>query len=173
MSGEGEIKVLAVCLGNICRSRWCRIRCDLHWLTNDSQAMAEGVLKQIQQENKLPVFVDSAGTAAYHEGEYADDRTISTLAKHGIKMDSLARKVRQSDFNEFDHILAMDGSNLSNLLRMAPKNCKADIRLFGEYGDGKAIQDPYYGGQMGFTRTYEQCKSYGKAFFQSLGYTVN
>lgn len=56
-------------------------------------------------------------------------------------MNSLARKVRQNDFQEFDHILAMDGSNLSNLLRIAPKNCKADIKLFGSYLDGKAIQE--------------------------------
>lgn len=92
----------------------------------------------------LPRHITNLSTktqAAYHEGEYADERTISTLLKHGIKMESLARKVRQSDFHEFDHILAMDGSNLSNLLRIAPKNCKADVKLFGSYGDGKAIQE--------------------------------
>ncbi|TIB74735.1 LMWPc-domain-containing protein [Wallemia mellicola] len=110
-------------------------------------AMAEGVLTHLKDQNNLPIYVESAGTAAYHEGEYADDRTIATLQKHGIPMNSLARKVRQNDFQEFDYILAMDGSNLSNLLRIAPKNCKADIKLFGSYLDGKAIQDPYYGGQ--------------------------
>lgn len=156
MSKPAEKKVLAVCLGNICRS-----------------PMAEGVLTHLKDQNNLPIYVESAGTAAYHEGEYADERTIATLQKHGIPMNSLARKVRQNDFQEFDHILAMDGSNLSNLLRIAPKNCKADIKLFGSYLDGKAIQDPYYGGQMGFTRTYEQCVAYGKAFYESIGYTVN
>jgi len=112
--------------------------------------------------------VDSAGTAAYHEGEEPDDRTVATCKKHGIPINHVARAVIPNDFRSFDYILASDNQNLSNLERMAPRGSKAKIALFGSFDDNKPIQDPYYGGMNGFERTYEQCVRYSHAFFNHI-----
>ncbi|KAG8933150.1 hypothetical protein FRC02_012374 [Tulasnella sp. 418] len=145
------ISVLIVCLGNICRS-----------------PMGEAVMQHIAKQNGLPVEVDSAGTGAYHIGEDPDDRTVDTCKKHGVPIDHLARAVTLSDFTEFDYILASDKQNLSNLQRKAPKNSTATVALFGSFGDGKPIADPYYGGIDGFEKSYEQCVAYSEAFFKSI-----
>lgn len=93
---------------------------------------------------------------------------MSTLAKHGIHdYTHAARKVRASDFDEFDYLFAMDRSNLSDLQRQAKKNCRAKVMLFGEYaGTGKAeiVQDPYYGGREGFETAYQQCRRFAENF---------
>ncbi|KAK8099757.1 low molecular weight phosphotyrosine protein phosphatase [Apiospora kogelbergensis] len=156
-----KISVLFVCLGNICRS-----------------TMAEGVFRSLTKDapyKDLIDTVDSCGTGAYHAGDDPDDRTMSTLAKHGITdYTHAARKVRASDFDEFDYIFAMDRSNLSDLQRYTKKSSsgakagqKAKVMLFGEYsGQGKAevVNDPYYGGNQGFQTAYEQCMRFSKNF---------
>ncbi|KAF3023583.1 hypothetical protein E8E14_011597 [Neopestalotiopsis sp. 37M] len=151
--------VLFVCLGNICRS-----------------TMAEGVFRSLVKEppyNDLVGNIDSCGTGAYHAGDDPDDRTMSTLEKHGITdYVHAARKVRSSDFENFDYIFAMDRSNLSDLMRSKkPPGSKAKVMLFGEYsGSGKAevVQDPYYGGQQGFETAYTQCLRFSKNFLSEL-----
>ncbi|KAF8311425.1 phosphotyrosine protein phosphatase [Cantharellus anzutake] len=145
---ERPLHVLIVCLGNICRS-----------------PMGHAVMEHEAKKKGLNLVVDSAGTAAYHEGEEPDERTVATCKKHGVPIDHLARAVVQNDFKTFDYILASDTQNLENLRRVAPKGSKAKIALFGSFDDNKPIQDPYYGGMRGFEKTYEQCVQYSHAFF--------
>jgi low molecular weight phosphotyrosine protein phosphatase len=112
-------------------------------------------------------------SGAYHAGDDPDDRTMSTLEKHGITdYVHAARKVRASDFDKFDYIFAMDRSNLSDLKRLEKAGgAKAKVMLFGEYsGSGKAevVQDPYYGGQQGFDTAYAQCLRFSKNFLNDV-----
>lgn len=132
------MKVLFVCLGNICRS-----------------PTADGVFRHMIQEAKLhdTVIVDSAGTGGWHEGEAPDPRTIKAAAKRGYDLSKLrARKVSKDDFHTFDLIFAMDNSNLRNLEAIRPKGSKAELHLFlKKFGlDEEEVPDPYYGGADGF-----------------------
>ncbi|KAG9099547.1 hypothetical protein FS749_001034 [Ceratobasidium sp. UAMH 11750] len=148
---EKEVSVLIVCLGNICRS-----------------PMGHAVLEHEARKRGLPVVVDSAGTAAYHVGEPPDERTVATCEKYSVPIDHLARAATSSDFREFDYILASDSANLANLQRMAPGNSTATIALFGSFGDGKPIADPYYGGINGFEKAYDQCVRYSTGFLNQV-----
>jgi len=148
--------------------------------------MAEAVLKyQIAKrpslKAKFDITVDSAGTGAYHEGDDADERTIATCRKHKIPISCTARKVTQSDFSQFDYILAMDTSNLQTLLQRAPPSRQAHISLFGAFDPSilhppsgskaakpQGIADPYYGGSSGFERCYEACVRYSEGFLDWL-----
>lgn len=133
------IKILFVCMGNICRS-----------------PTAEGVFQDVIQRNSMAekVKIDSAGTYAYHTGESPDKRAISAAASCGIDISKqTARAVREQDFNDFDIILAMDRDNLDVLKGMAPIDSKAKLKLFLDYGSNKTIKevpDPYFGGTSGF-----------------------
>jgi len=135
--------------------------------------MGHAVMEHEAKKKGLNIKVDSAGTAAYHEGEEPDERTVATCKKHGVPIEHLARVVIPNDFISFDYILASDDQNLTNLQRMAPKGSKAKVTLFGSFDDGKPIQDPYYGGMGGFERTYEQCVRYSHAFFNHISKTAN
>ncbi|KZP00700.1 Low molecular weight phosphotyrosine protein phosphatase-like protein [Calocera viscosa TUFC12733] len=150
---DGKVKVLVVCLGNICRS-----------------PLAEAVLKHTADQRGLgdTVEVDSAGTAAYHTGEEPDVRTVQICKENKIPIDHLARAIKPRDFFDFHYILAADRQNLSNLTRMKPKGATAIVKLFGEYGDGKVIDDPYYGGMHGFQKAYDQCLSYSHGFLDAV-----
>jgi len=146
-----KVKVLVVCLGNICRS-----------------PMGEAVLKDIARERGIPIVVDSCGTAGYHVGEEPDERTVNTCRKHNVPIDCLARQIRTSDFIYFTHILAADENNLQSLLRLKPPNAAADVRLWGSYLDGKSILDPYYGGMKGFEQVFRQSVELSKAFLDKV-----
>ncbi|KAG8962112.1 hypothetical protein FRC05_005512 [Tulasnella sp. 425] len=137
--------------------------------------MGEAVLQHEANRLKLPVTVDSAGTAGYHVGDTPDERrvpwTVATCEKHGVPINHQARQVEKKDFKEFNYILASDHQalqNLSNLQRIAPKNPKAHVALFGSFGDDKAIADPYYGGQSGFDQCYRQCLAYSEGLLKSV-----
>ncbi|KAF5384982.1 hypothetical protein D9615_001397 [Tricholomella constricta] len=140
---NSSIKVLVVCLGNICRS-----------------PMGEAVLKDIAKKRGLDIVVDSCGTGGYHVGEGPDERTAEVCRK--------ARELATSDFAEFTHILAADESNLRNLMRRKPQNSTADIRLWGSYLDNKPIPDPYYGGTDGFEKVFQQCTALSDAFLDTV-----
>ncbi|MGG5507374.1 MULTISPECIES: low molecular weight protein-tyrosine-phosphatase [unclassified Myroides] len=136
-----KVKVLMVCLGNICRS-----------------PLAEGILQaKLPQEHFL---VDSAGTGNWHAGEQPDSRSIDVAKKYGIDLTAQrARQFQKSDFSTFDHIFVMDQSNYNNVIQLAETaEDKAKVRLLLEVVDAtkKAeVPDPYYGGPDGFEQVYQ------------------
>ncbi len=133
------IKVLFVCLGNICRS-----------------PSAEGVFRKLVEEQGLDetIEIDSAGTHAYHVGSPPDSRAQEAARRRGIDMSSqLGRRVDGGDFYTFDYILAMDESNEYHLREMAPPEEIHRVRRFLEFAPGRSereVPDPYYGGHAGF-----------------------
>jgi protein-tyrosine phosphatase len=137
------VRVLFVCLGNICRS-----------------PTAEGVLRHKLQLAGLAgrVSVDSAGTGAWHVGKAPDARTRAAAEQRGYLLHELrARQVEAEDFRRFDLILAMDHDNLRELRRLQPQDAVAELDLFLRRG-GLAeheVPDPYYGGEAGFERVLD------------------
>lgn len=151
-----KVKVLAVCLGNICRS-----------------PAAQGILQRVAQDcSDLVLEVDSAGTAAYHVGSSPDSRSVQALAKVGVDISSQqARQVSIADFDCFDWILAMDNENLSNLRAIQPPGSHAKVVLFGEYcadADFGEVQDPYYGKSNGFNLMRVQLQQIAEDFINTL-----
>ena len=141
------VRILFVCLGNICRS-----------------PLAEGILRHVAGD--IPVDVDSAGTGGWHIGNPPDRRSIAVALKHGIDIASeRCRKVHPADFDAFDLIFAMDRSNLADLRAMAPLPARHKLHLFLAYTKGTAtdVPDPYYEGPEGFETVYsmlfEGCSS--------------
>ncbi|KAI3636602.1 hypothetical protein MIR68_005291 [Amoeboaphelidium protococcarum] len=140
------MKILFVCLGNICRS-----------------PMAEAVMKHLVDKNgsQSEVEVDSAGTSSYHIGSSPDHRTIKVCKSNGVKVEHRARQLVDEDFQRFDYILCMDDSNLSNVKQHASNvaNSKAQIQLLGSYDPQgqKIIVDPYYGDMSDFEVNFQQC----------------
>ncbi len=132
------MKVLFVCLGNICRS-----------------PTAEGVFRQRVREAGLDgrIAVDSAGTGDWHVGKRADDRACRAAASRGYDLSGLtARQVCVEDFQRFNLILAMDHDNLQRLKALRPSKGGADLDLFLRRFNlaEEAVPDPYYGGDDGF-----------------------
>ncbi len=131
-------RILFVCWGNICRS-----------------PAAECIFQQLLDANGLTdsILCDSAGTLGYHNGEPPDARMTQAAANRNIPFFGTSRKVRESDFKNFDLILAMDRKNLNDLNSLKPTDSPATLKLFGEFIDKSSppdIPDPYYGGERGF-----------------------
>jgi len=155
-SSASKTSVLFVCLGNICRS-----------------PMAEAVFRHLVTLNGLQDrfgTIASAGTAGYHVGDHPDPRTVSVCKKHGVTANSTAQQVAPNDFTTFHYILAMDPSNLRNLRLLQPSNSTAQVKLFGEFGDGAIVEDPYYGSNDGFERNFKQCTEYSVGLLKALGF---
>lgn len=133
------MRVLFVCMGNICRS-----------------PTAEGVFREHARRHApgLDIEIDSAGTHAYHVGEPPDPRTIAAATRRGIDLTDLrARQVLDDDFERFDLILAMDRLNHATLLDRSPPEHHERIRTLLEFAGKTApadVPDPYYGGARGF-----------------------
>lgn len=142
------INILFVCMGNICRS-----------------PSAEGFFTTALQKSdfKDRVSVDSAGTHSYHIGHEPDSRAVDTAKGFGVDIGHLrARKVRTSDFHNYDIIVAMDRSNLEDLKAIQPPDSTASLKMMLEYHHGThpdEVPDPYYGGMDGFTYMCELLQS--------------
>ena len=136
-----SVKILMVCLGNICRS-----------------PLAEGIL-----QSKLPAdkfVVDSAGTGDWHVGQGPDKRSVLTAKNRGLDIScQKARQIKQADFTEFNHIFVMDSSNLRDVTSLAPTPlAKAKVKLMMDEifpGQNIDVPDPYFGGPEGFDRVYD------------------
>jgi len=134
-----KIKILFVCMGNICRS-----------------PTAEGVFRhQVSEAGQADnIIIDSAGTHGYHIGSSPDRRAQQAALQRGYDLSSLrGRQVEARDFHEFDYILAMDRANLDNLLQDCPPMQQHKLKLLMEFSRGfneREVPDPYYGGAQGF-----------------------
>lgn len=150
------MKVLFVCLGNICRS-----------------PTAEGVFRHKLREAGLQgrVEVDSAGTGDWHVGKAPDSRTRIAAQRRGYDLSALrARQVEAADFQRFDLILAMDQSNLRNLQALRPANGKADLDLYlRRYQLAlDEVPDPYYGGEDGFEQVLDLIEQASDALLSEI-----
>jgi protein-tyrosine phosphatase len=149
------VRVLFVCLGNICRS-----------------PTAEGVMRALLVRDGLQdsIQLDSAGTGAWHVGSAPDRRASQTATSRGVSLEGTARQVRAQDFNDFDVLVAMDRENLRELRQQAPGESEREkVRLLREFdpasssGGGRDVRDrpeldvpdPYYGGPGGFDEVFD------------------
>lgn len=137
------MKVLMVCLGNICRS-----------------PMAQGILEKKVAEKGLNVEVDSAGTSDYHIDESPDHRAINKSKAYGIDISHYrGRQINPSDFKTFDRILVMDSSNYENTLAVAESEAdkkKVEMILnLSNPNSNMSVPDPYFGGEEGFENVYK------------------
>ncbi|HMT29566.1 MAG TPA: low molecular weight protein-tyrosine-phosphatase [Bacteroidia bacterium] len=137
------MKVLMVCLGNICRS-----------------PIAEGVLKSKLHKYGINGFVDSAGVLSEHAGESPDERAVFISKKNGTDISGqIARQFTTADFEDFDLILTMDSSVHNSIIRKATNSLqKSKVSLFLEYAgntSGSNVPDPYFGGPEGFVQVYK------------------
>ena len=133
-----EIKsILFVCLGNICRS-----------------PLAEGIAKNYIKEKNLNLVIESAGTGHWHVGEKPCENSIKVALLNGVDISNQkAQQVKKSDFKNFDLIVGLDDSNISNLKNLG---CKNPIKL-GDFGfNGECVPDPYFfDGFEGFDKVFE------------------
>lgn len=138
------VKILFVCLGNICRS-----------------PTAHGVFEKMVADANLAaqIGIESAGTAAYHVGESPDIRACQAASDRGYDLSHIrARQVMAADFKSFDYILAMDHANVQDLRRNSDTAYHGKIELFLQYGsqcDITEVPDPYYGGKKGFQQVLD------------------
>ncbi len=152
-----KIKVLFVCMGNICRS-----------------PTAEGVFAKLIEEQGLEdrFEIDSAGTHAYHEGEAPDIRAQKAAQARDVKLKHLkARKVVVGDFEDYHYILAMDQDNYSVLVEACPEDHQHKVKYFMDYAphlETREVPDPYYGGRYGFETVLDLVEEAAKGFVNSL-----
>lgn len=155
-----KVSVLFVCLGNICRS-----------------PTAHGVFRQMVKDEGLAdlIMIDSAGTAAYHVGKKADDRSRKVAKGRGIDMEDLrARKVDFGDLIQFDYVLAMDASNYTNLFEMALPEHREKIHMFLNFAPDYSeteVPDPYYGGPEGFDHVFDMVTSASRGLLEEIKQT--
>ncbi len=155
---ERPVKVLFVCMGNICRS-----------------PTAEAVFRHYAERGGLAdvVLSDSAGTHDYHIGEPPDQRAQAAAARRGYDLSALrARQISARDYIEFDYVLAMDDVNLRALRRLCPAPHHHKVELFGKYCSGThsgcAVPDPYYGGAEDFELVLDLSEDAAQALLRHI-----
>ena len=158
MTNSAVTSILFVCLGNICRS-----------------PLAEGVFIHLARQADVDVRVDSAGTGSWHVGERPDSRALAVARAHGVELPGHARTVEPSDMHDFDHVIAMDRSNLAHLtaLRRSSRG-SARLHLLREFdpeaGRNKDVPDPYYGGRSGFEECFRIVERSCRGLLESLNH---
>ena len=140
---DKSVKVLFVCMGNICRS-----------------PTAEGVFRHLVEQAGLQtlIVIDSAGTGDWHVGAPPDSRACRAAAQRGYDLTSLrGRQVSRKDLGAFDYVLAMDDENVRALKRISPRDQSHKIRLFTDFSSTGAcsVPDPYAGGPQDFERVLD------------------
>lgn len=140
------MKILFVCLGNICRS-----------------PLAEGLFAHHVKNQGLEseIFTDSCGTGNWHEGELPDPRMRKTAEKNGIVLTHRARQISLNDFEEFDYILVMDHQNMKDVLNLN-QHAGSKVKLVSEFHEdykNQIVPDPYFGDQNGFDEVFEMLNS--------------
>ena len=150
------MKVLFVCMGNICRS-----------------PTAEAVFRQYVRDVQLDsrITIDSAGTGGWHVGKRPDQRACQAAARRGYDLSALrARQVDVEDFQRFDLILAMDHDNLERLQALRPSGARVELDLFlRRYNLGEnAVPDPYFGGEEGFEQVLDLVEQASAALLDEL-----
>jgi protein-tyrosine phosphatase len=148
------MKILVVCLGNICRS-----------------PLGEGILKSKLPENFV---VDSVGTISMHEGKKPDERSIETAKNHGIDISKQrSRPIKKADLENFDHIYCMDLSVYEDVISMAKnEEQRKKISLFleaaGNNGENNEVPDPYWGNLADFENVYQMIDEASSKIAQKL-----
>ncbi len=138
------VRVLFVCLGNICRS-----------------PLAEGIFRHLVRERDLEHLfeIDSAGTSGYHDGDPPDSRSVATARARGVVVEGRSRKIVAEDLHEYDWVIVMDDENLRNVRDLAARaKGRARIHLLREWDlhePGGGVPDPYYGGPRGFDDVHD------------------
>ena len=152
-----KVRVLFVCLGNICRS-----------------PTAEGVFRQLVEGSGLHqrIDIDSCGTGSWHVGKAPDPRAMAAALRRGVDISGLrARQLVAQDLDEFDFILTMDRQNLADVREVWHQNGGAEPELFLRYADAPAAQevpDPYYGGDQGFETVLDLIESASRGLLQEI-----
>lgn len=150
------MRVLFVCLGNICRSP-------------TAEAVMRGLVADAGLDGEIEV--ESAGTGDWHVGHPPDERSVAAASERGVELTGTARQVARGDFDEFDLVIAMDRANRDDLLRMArDESDRAKVRMLREFGDGEEadVPDPYYGGDDGFAEVVEIVERNCKALLREI-----
>jgi len=157
MENKEKVKILFVCMGNICRS-----------------PMAQGVFRHLVQEagRAAEIQTDSAGTHGYHIGEPPDERAEATTFARGIDISDLrARRAEPEDFLCFDFILAMDQDNYHSLARICPPGMETKLMLLMDFAPQlkrREVPDPYYGGQRGFDQVLDMVEAAAQGLLEHL-----
>lgn len=154
---DNTVKVLFVCMGNICRS-----------------PTAEGVFRHLVKKEGLEEFIltDSAGTHAYHVGEPPDRRAQATATRRGVALHDLrARRVRSEDFEHFNYVLAMDSQNYHDLVEICPEGFEDRLLYFLDFADDlphHEVPDPYYGGNQGFEKVFDMVEQASQGLLEAI-----
>jgi len=156
MANQITIRVLFVCMGNICRS-----------------PTAEGVFRKQVEAAGLAgqIEIDSAGTHAYHVGEPPDARAQAAARLRGVDLSLLrGRQAVAEDIRRFDYVLAMDEDNQENLLSICPGGLEDKVELFMEYASGhpREVPDPYFGGAAGFDRVLDMIEAASEGLLEDI-----
>jgi len=144
-------------MGNICRS-----------------PTAEGVFRKYVVDAGLEdrIRTDSAGTHAYHKGEGPDRRAMAAAERRGFSLEGLtARRVTETDFEQFEYIIAMDEDNLSALHDVSEEEHHSKVRLFLEFSESMPeceVPDPYFGGSAGFERVLDLVEGASEALLDTI-----
>jgi protein-tyrosine phosphatase len=152
------MRILFICMGNICRS-----------------PTAEGVMRRLLEEAGLAdrVEIESAGTGGWHAGEPPDERATLAARRRGVTLEGAARQVQPEDFRRFDLLIALDRSNLRDLLAVAPDEDAAEkVRLLREFDPDASgdldVPDPYYGGDRGFETVLDMVEAACRGLIDEL-----